>query len=97
MISTRWGSLSVTAASSTASADGSTSSRSTNRPSVFETAFCVTTSTSPSASASLRRERGEHQPGQVGAGLDEREPGQCDQLDALGHRALPVYAAGGTR
>ena len=36
-------------ASSRARADGSTSSRRTMRPSIFEIAFCATTSTSPSS------------------------------------------------
>ena len=46
MTSTSRGSLSTSAASATARAEGSIVARSTRRPSAFETIFCATTSTS---------------------------------------------------
>jgi len=47
---TSWRRASSSPASSRACSDGSTRSRRTMRPSAFETAFCATTSTSPSSS-----------------------------------------------
>ena len=72
-----------------ANGDGVTVSRSTMRPSAFETIFCVTTSTSPSSIATpVSRAGGDDHRRQVVAGVDLRYALEADDAD-FAHVARP--------